>query len=146
MTNFEKKLEEASKEELYSWVNRLDFRVVPLASDELTRRSLNKLQETIENFNRKSSEQTDKMIKLNNMIVVLTMVMLIGIGVQIGLAIQQTNYTEIQSRSERILQSQSIQNSINFCKSSPEAQESGLFDPSNGKPAPCSQVLENYKN
>ncbi len=68
MTNFAKKLEDASNKELYSWINELDFRVVPLASDELTRRALNQLQEAIETFNEQSSKQTEKMINLTGWI------------------------------------------------------------------------------
>lgn len=40
MANFAKKLEEATEEELYSWVNELDPNFVKLASDELTRRAI----------------------------------------------------------------------------------------------------------
>ena len=54
MANFAKNLEEASDEELYLWINQLAFNVVPLASDELTRRTLNKLQETIVNLDKKN--------------------------------------------------------------------------------------------
>lgn len=87
MANFAKKLEEASKEELYSWVNQLDFRVVPLASDELTRRSLNELGETIKTFNEQASKQTEKMISLTWGIVGLTVIMVLGLIMQIILAL-----------------------------------------------------------
>ena len=87
MANFAKNLEEASEKELYSWVNQLDFRVVPLASDELTRRTLNKLQETIKTFNEQSSRQTEKMVRLTWWIVGLTVAMLVGLVVQIILAL-----------------------------------------------------------
>ena len=87
MANFAKNVEEASEKELYSWVNQLDFRVVPLASDELTRRSLNRLRETIETFNEQSSKQTDKLVRLTWWIVGLTVVMVIGLAVQIYLAL-----------------------------------------------------------
>ena len=87
MANFAKNVEEASEKELYSWVNQLDFRVVPLASDELTRRALNRLRETIETFNEQSSKQTDKLVRLTWWIVGLTVVMVIGLAVQIYLAL-----------------------------------------------------------
>jgi hypothetical protein len=87
MANFAKNLEEASEKELYSWVNQLDFRVVPLASDELTRRALSKLQKTIKTFNEQSSKQTKKLVWLTWWIVVLTFVMVIGLIVQITLAL-----------------------------------------------------------
>ncbi len=87
MANFAKKLEEATEKELYSWVNELDFNVVPLASDELTRRVLNKLRETIQVFNEQSSKQTQKMIRLTRRIFILTVVMIFGLAVQIIFAI-----------------------------------------------------------
>ena len=87
MANFAKNVEEASEKELYSWVNQLDFRVVPLASDELTRRALNRLRETIETFNEQSSKQTDKLVRLTWWIVGLTVVMVIGLAAQIYLVL-----------------------------------------------------------
>lgn len=42
MSNFSQKLEDATNEELMHWINEFDFRVVPLASDELTRQMENK--------------------------------------------------------------------------------------------------------
>ncbi len=87
MANFAKNLEVATKEELQSWVNQLDFRVVPLASDELTRRSVNELQETIKIFNEQSSKQTEKLVKLTWWIVGLTVAMLVGLVVQIILSL-----------------------------------------------------------
>lgn len=64
MSNFSPKLEDATDEQLMHMVNELDFRVVPLASDELTRRTVKKLEKTISVFNEQSSRQTDKMIRL----------------------------------------------------------------------------------
>ena len=87
MRNFEKKLEEATEEELYFWVNERDFRIVHLASDELTRRSLNKLRETMRIFNNKSSKQTQEIIRLTRWIVGLTIIMVIGLIVQIILSL-----------------------------------------------------------
>lgn len=87
MSNFEKKLENASEDELRRWINELDFRVVPLASDELTRRALDKLQETIQVFNKQSSKQTQKIIRLTWGIVGLTIAMLVGLVIQIVLAL-----------------------------------------------------------
>ncbi len=58
------------------------------------------------------------------------------------LAFQQTNFTEIQSRPDRILQAQATQAAVEKCKEAPELKESGLFDTSNGNPAPCSTVLQ----
>lgn len=86
MSNFSPKLEDASEEQLMHMVNELDFRVVPLASDELTRRSVKKLHETIEKFNNQSSKQTDKMIRLTWWIVGLTIVMVLGLVIQIFLS------------------------------------------------------------
>ena len=60
-------------------------------------------------------------------------------------AIKQTNLTEIQSTSERINQARSVQSAIEFCEQNPESQDSGLFEISSGKSAPCAQVIRNYK-
>ena len=68
-------------------VNELDFRVVPLASDELTRRSIRKLERTIQQYNKQTSKQTQKMIRLTWGIVVLTIVMVAGLIIQIILAL-----------------------------------------------------------
>jgi len=56
MKNFAKNIEDATEEELLLWVNTLDFKVVPLASDELTRRSIKRLNESID----KGTVQADK--------------------------------------------------------------------------------------
>ena len=68
-------------------VNELDFRVVPLASDELTRRSIRKLERTIQQYNKQTSKQTQKMIRLTWGIVGLTIVMVAGLIIQIILAL-----------------------------------------------------------
>jgi len=59
-------------------------------------------------------------------------------------AIKQTNLTEIQSTSERINQARGVQSAIEFCKQNPGAQDSGLYEISSGKSAPCDQVIRNY--
>ncbi|MBI2123816.1 MAG: hypothetical protein HYU04_01085 [Candidatus Wildermuthbacteria bacterium] len=87
MSNFSPKLEDATDEQLMNMVNELDFRVVPLASDELTRRSAKKLHETIETFNQQSSKQTKKMIGLTWWIVGLTVIMVLGLVIQIILSL-----------------------------------------------------------
>ncbi len=87
MSNFSPKLEDATDEQLMHMVNELDFRVVPLASDELTRRTVKTLEKTISSFNEQSSKQTDKMIRLTWWIVCLTIVMVVGLIIQIILAI-----------------------------------------------------------
>ncbi|MDD5721576.1 MAG: hypothetical protein PHT16_04030 [Candidatus Pacebacteria bacterium] len=87
MSNFSPKLEDATDEQLMHMVNELDFRVVPLASDELTRRTVKKLEKTIQAFNEQSSKQTDKMIYFTWWIVGLTIVMVAGLIIQIILAI-----------------------------------------------------------
>jgi len=79
MANFAKKLEDASDEELYSWVNELDFRVVPLASDELTRRYIRKLTKSTDKLN-KSTEKYSKAL------VGLTIIMIIMAIIQIAMS------------------------------------------------------------
>jgi len=87
MSNFSPKLQDATDEQLMHMVNELDFRVVPLASDELTRRTIRKLEKTMENFNNQSSRQTEKLIKLTRWIVGLTIAMIVGLVMQIILAL-----------------------------------------------------------
>lgn len=87
MSNFSPKLEDATNKELMHMVNELSPTYTVLASDELTRRVLKKLQETIETFNDQSSKQTDKMIRLTWWIVGLTVVMVAGLIIQIILAL-----------------------------------------------------------
>ena len=87
MSNFSPKLQDATDDELMHMVNELDFRVVPLASDELTRRSIRKLEKTIQQYNKQTSKQTQKMIRLTWGIVGLTVVMVIGLVIQIILAL-----------------------------------------------------------
>ena len=64
MSNFEKKLEDASEEDLRRWINEQDFRVVPLASDELTRRSLKRLQKTIQDLDKNTMRYSRRLIDL----------------------------------------------------------------------------------
>lgn len=57
---------------------------------------------------------------------------------------EQTQLTEIQSRSDRIMQLQSITRALENCKNNPVLEESGLYDSSNGKPATCHQIIQQY--
>ena len=87
MSNFSPKLQDATDEQLMNMVNEFNFRVVPLASDELTRRAIRKLEKTIEVFNNQSSRQTERLVKLTWWIVGLTIVMVVGLVIQIILAL-----------------------------------------------------------
>jgi hypothetical protein len=100
MRNFEKDLQDATREELLNWINRFDVNVVKLASDELTRRYLKDLEESIKennrnlesfksetlNFNKETSSQTEKMILLTKVLTGLTIVMVVGLLIQIWLS------------------------------------------------------------
>ena len=87
MSNFAPKLEDATDTQLRYMVNELDFRIVPLASDELTRRAINDLRETIKKFNEQASQQTEKLVRLTWWIVGLTVALLVGLVVQITLTL-----------------------------------------------------------
>ena len=87
MSNFSPKIEDQTEEQLRYSTNEHNPHYASLSSDELTRRALDKLQETIKIFNEQSSKQTEKMIRLTWWIVVLTVVMVIGLIAQIVLAI-----------------------------------------------------------
>ncbi|MFO0718635.1 MAG: hypothetical protein U0522_01225 [Candidatus Paceibacterota bacterium] len=87
MTNFSPKLEDSEDKQLWQLINQSSPHYGSLASDELTRRALSKLQETIETFNNQSSKQTDKLVGLTWCIVGLTVAMLVGLIIQIILAL-----------------------------------------------------------
>ena len=87
MSNFSPKIEEATEDQLKNWTNETDPRYGFLASNELMRRSVKKLHETIQTFNEQSSKQTSKMIWLTWGIVGLTVIMVIGLLVQICLTL-----------------------------------------------------------
>ena len=83
MSNFSPKLEDAKDSELMYMVNEFDVRMIGPASDELTRRTIKKLEKTIEIFNEQSSKSTDKLVRLTWWIVGLTVVMVLGLIIQI---------------------------------------------------------------
>ena len=87
MSNFAPKLQDSNDDQLWHLINESSPHYGSLASDELTRRSLNKLRETMQVFNEQSSRQTEKMIKLTRWIVGLTIVMVVGLIVQTILAL-----------------------------------------------------------
>ncbi len=93
-----------------------------------------------------SIEKLSKTTSLySKIIILLTVIFGFCSFIQIKLMVQQINYAEIQSRSERIQQTRSINSSIEFCEQSPESEESGLFEILSGKSASCKQVLKTYK-
>lgn len=69
--------------------NGIDRDLAATTNDRLKKVAIevNKLTETIETFNKQSSKQTEKMIRLTWWIVGLTIVMVIGLVVQIILAL-----------------------------------------------------------
>lgn len=87
MTNFSPKLQDSTEDQLWQLINHSSPHYGSLASDELTRRALNKLQETIKTFNTQSSNQTEEMIRLTKWITALTGVMVVGLLIQIYLAL-----------------------------------------------------------
>lgn len=90
MSNFSPKLQEATEEELMYMVNELDFRVVPLASDELTRRTIRKFESTI-----KKEIRTNE--KLSHIFKILAFVQIIIAILQFGFSIveAETNLLRI---------------------------------------------------
>lgn len=87
MSNFSPKLEDATDEQLKHSTNEHNPHYAALSSDELTRRTLSKLQETIKKFDEQSSKQTGKLVLLTWWIVGLTLVLVSGLMVQIVLAV-----------------------------------------------------------
>ncbi|MDE2001101.1 MAG: hypothetical protein KGI60_00875 [Patescibacteria group bacterium] len=78
MSNFEKNLEEASEQELYRWVNLRDFRVVPLASDELTRRRLSELKNSIKNLDEGTRRYSRALIFLTIVLALIGIMQLVA--------------------------------------------------------------------
>ncbi len=131
MKNFEKKLEEATEEELHSWVNTRNPHFTVLASNELIRRALNKLHGVIRTFNEQSSKQTEKMIALTQVIIFLTGVLVVGLFVQIYLAkIQVSPILSEQQRNER--------RAYEFCVGYP----GGDWPSATGGQVSCTEVLK----
>ncbi len=80
MSNFSTKLEDASEGELKHWVNEGDFHIVPVASEELTRRSLERLQKTIESSDKNTLRYSRRLIDLT---VLLFFVMLVQVFISV---------------------------------------------------------------
>ncbi|MDD4902372.1 MAG: hypothetical protein PHE24_04510 [Patescibacteria group bacterium] len=83
MSNFGKPLKEMTEEELRNCVDKQSWEMANLPLTELAIRSLNSLQKTIQIFNEKSSEQTSKLLILTCWIVGLTIVLVVGLVIQI---------------------------------------------------------------
>lgn len=84
---FEKPIKDMSEDELMEKVDSIPWGMVHIPLEELTKRSLNKLQKTIQEFNEQSSKQTQKMIRLTWCIIGLTIAMLVGLVIQIILTL-----------------------------------------------------------
>lgn len=80
MTNFSPKLEDSSDEKLWQYVNQSSPAYGSLASDELTRRRLRSLEETMAKLEKSSS-------LYSKTIILLTIVLTVLAGVQIYIAI-----------------------------------------------------------
>lgn len=87
MSNFSPKIEDSNEEQLSFIINELDARYGILASNELLRRDIKKLKNTIQTFNEKSSKQTEKILFLTYLIAFLTGIMVIGLIIQIILVL-----------------------------------------------------------
>ena len=101
MSNFFPKIEKATDDELKHWTNETNPHYASLASDELIRRDILKLNDSIDKntqqaknftektlkFNNETSQQTEKMIKMTKTVTRLTWVMVIGLIIQILLSI-----------------------------------------------------------
>ena len=93
-------------------------------------------------FKDKAQLLTHRMVSLTNIIAVLTTFMIIGLGVQIWFVLKQTEYMEVQTRSDRILQAQFTSDAIKRCKQDPSLQESGLNNTETGGHVSCEKVIE----
>ena len=66
-------------------INRSDTDIT--TGDRATMEMNRRLKKSINNFNKNSSEQTKKLIKLTEWIIGLTIAMIVGVGAQIALLI-----------------------------------------------------------
>ena len=94
MANFPKKVEDATNTELLSWVNQLDFRVVHLASDELTRRSIKRLNESIDKSTVQSKESSDTAERFTAALFLLAVVQLLVALFQLILSFAYSDNTQ----------------------------------------------------
>jgi hypothetical protein len=60
--------------------------------------------------------------------------------------VKQTSLAESQGISERIQQARSVERALEFCNQNPQSDDSGLYEVDTGKPASCTQIIEQYKN
>lgn len=93
-----------------------------------------KLNQSIEKFNKKTSEQTEKMIDLTQKIFLLTIIMVLGLGLQIYLAkIQTTPVLQEQERNER--------RAYGICKYNPKGDYTNIA----GELIKCADVFDYLK-
>ena len=80
----------------------------------------------------------------NSLIVVifLSLIIIALSVITLVIAIKQTDYAEIQSRSDRINEANSRARAIEYCKQNPESLNSGLAYTATGEQAPCFEVLK----
>ena len=64
MVNFSPRIEKATEEELYEMINNVSGVYGSMPSNELVKRSILKLEQTLSEFNSEASKQTKKMINL----------------------------------------------------------------------------------
>ncbi len=86
MVNFSPRIEDSTEEQLLNNIDEHNPSYGIISSNELLKRTINKLEKTIEIFNKESSKQTGKMLFLTYTTTFLTVVMVIGLIIQIILA------------------------------------------------------------
>lgn len=77
-------------------------------------------------------------------IFVLTILSLVLSYKSIVLSKQQTYYTEISTRADRINQIRTINDAKERCINNPDLAESGLYSTKNGKQSTCAEVIKIY--
>lgn len=126
----------ASEEELKNVLKEASMKAVP---NELVRHR--EIVRALVVNNIQNQRHIDKIDSRNQVYTAI----IIGLTIiNIWLAQQQANYSEISTRAERITQERSIQDAINACKQNPQLKDSGLYDTSNGTSATCTDVLKTF--
>ena len=93
-------------------------------------------------------KKTDKFFLKRNIInligILLSVIIVILAFLTFELVKKQTDYVEIQSIPERINQLKARQRAIEYCRQSPDSNDSGLVNMTTGEPVSCSDVLDRY--
>ncbi len=94
MSNFSPKIKESSEEQLHHLINESNLQFGALASDELTRRSIIKLNESIDKGTLQTQESSDRMEKITWAFLILALVQFLVAVFQLILSFAYSESTQ----------------------------------------------------